>query len=68
MRRFKLCRLQDETGVSGTGHVAEGVELTNGRAVLSWLTDVASVALYDSIDDLEYIHGHHGKTVIQWLD
>lgn len=61
---FWLKRIEDESGVSGTGIVAEGVMFSNGKCVLSWLTKHTSVAVYDSIDELEAIHGHNGKTVI----
>lgn len=66
MRTFKMLRIEDESGVSGTGYVAQGVEFDNGKCALAWLTSVSSVALYDNIEDLEEIHGHDGKTVIKW--
>jgi hypothetical protein len=66
MRTFKMIRIEDESGVSGTGHVAQGVEFDNGKCALAWLTAVSSVALYDNIEDLEKIHGHDGKTIIEW--
>jgi hypothetical protein len=68
LRRFLLIRLVDETGVSGQGIVAEGCELIGGKAVLSWLTPTSSVAIYSSVEDLNTIHGHDGKTTVKWLD
>lgn len=68
MRTFMLHRTEDESGVSGIGLVAEGVEFTGGKCVLSWLTEHTSVAVYDDINILEAIHGHGGKTEIQWTD
>ena len=68
MRTFKLLRLIDESGVSGTGYVAEGVQFTSGKSVLAWMTGVSSVAVYDSIDELEAIHGHEGATKVVWDD
>lgn len=68
-RRFILKRLEDETGVSGTGIVAEGMEFTNGTCALVWLTEVHSiVAIYDSADTLVKLHGHGGMTTIEWMD
>jgi hypothetical protein len=64
--RFHLHRREDESGVSGTGVVADGVQLSDGRCVLHWLTAVSSVAIYNSIEDLMAIHGHNGKTIVQW--
>jgi len=66
MERFYLNRVEDETGVSGTGIVAEGVQFTDGTAVLRWTTATSSTAVYASIDDLEAIHGHGGSTQIVW--
>ena len=66
MRQFTLNRKVDASGVSGTGIVAEGVVLTNGKVVLSWLTKHTSTAFYDDIATLEAIHGHGGSTEIVW--
>lgn len=68
MRRFNLVRNEDESGVSGTGTVAQGTEFDDGTCAMRWLTAKASTAVYDSILDLEEIHGHGGKTVIEWID
>jgi len=32
------------------------------------VTDRPSIAIYESIEDLEEIHGHDGATVVQWID
>jgi hypothetical protein len=64
---FELHRTEDESGVSGTGVVAEGVEFTNRKCVLSWLTEHKSIAVYDSIEEVAAIHGHSGKTVIVYV-
>lgn len=61
-RTFKLVRVQDETGISGTGVVAEGIEFTNGWCSLSWLTAMHSVAVYPNARAVEAIHGHNGRT------
>lgn len=68
MRRFYLYRDEDATGISGTGVIAEGVELKNGVAVLSWLTEHTSTAIYDSVKELILIHGHKGKTRLLFID
>jgi hypothetical protein len=62
VRTFTLVRKQDISGVSGTGVVAEGAVFACGKAVLVWLTEVNSVAVYDSVQALEEIHGHGGAT------
>ncbi len=66
-RLFVLRRTEDESGISGTGDVAEGVEFSNGKCVLCWITQYRSVAVYDSIRELESIHGHDGKTLVVWI-
>lgn len=67
-RRFVLRRVEDASGVSGVGDVAEGVQFSDGTAVLRWRTARSSTATYDSIEDVEAIHGHGGRTLIVWLD
>jgi len=64
MKKFWLKRIEDFSGISGTGIVAEGVIFSNGKAILSWLTMGGSIAIYDSIEQIEKIHGHEGKTKI----
>lgn len=66
-RLFSLVRDVDETGVSGTGHVADGVQFPNGKCAVCWRTATTSTAIYDSIADVEKIHGHGGKTRIVWV-
>ena len=68
MARFVLRRMEDESGVSGVGLVAEGVRFTDGTAAMRWRTGTASTAVYASMADVEAIHGHGGKTVIQWVE
>ncbi len=67
-RRFVLYRHEDECHVSGTGLVAEGIQFSSGRCVIAWLTDTPSIDVYDSIADIEKVHGHGGKTVVKWVD
>lgn len=75
--RFVLQRDEDETGVSGTGVVAEGVEFSDGVVALRWIVPATSpgagnptsVVFHDNgIESVEKIHGHGGKTRIVWID
>lgn len=68
MRRFKLNRKIDKTGVSGPGIVAEGIEWSNGRVALHWLTQLESVADYANMKTLLMLHGHDGATAVEWVD
>jgi len=67
---FQLYRKEDESGVSGEGTVAFGLRFPepNGGVVLGWMSDQNSVAIYDSIADVEAIHGHGGATVVIEMD
>lgn len=67
-RRFVLQRLEDETGISGTGTVAWGVKFPDGRAVTRWNSDVAQTCVWESMDEVEAVHGHGGRTQIVWID
>ena len=68
MRRFTLVRTEDVSGTSGLGIVAEGVEFSNGTAVLHWLSQLESIEMCANIHVVEQIHGHGGRTVIHWTD
>jgi len=65
-RIFDLVRHRDETGVSGTGKVAEGVLFADGQCVMRWCTSTRSTAIYETIADLIRIHGHNGATQVRW--
>lgn len=67
MKLFYLNRVEDETGVSGVGYVAGGVEFPDGKVVMRWFTATASTAFYDSIQDVVEIHGHGGKTQVVFV-
>lgn len=66
MRTFYINRKEDETGISGTGVVAEGVEFADGTCVIRWCTDTASTNFYNSTEEMIEIHGHGGRTVLEW--
>ena len=65
MKRFGLMRLEDETGVSGEGIVALGVEWEDGTCAMRWVVgDHRSTVVYASLAAVEAIHGHGGRTLI----
>jgi uncharacterized protein len=68
LRTFVLRRKVDETGVSGTGDVAEGCVFADGKVAMRWKTKTASTTFFDSIDDAIKVHGHDGKTTIVYDD
>jgi hypothetical protein len=69
MRRFVLRRSHDVTGVSGVGDVAEGIQFTDGTAVIRWTTgEHRSTVIWPDVDSAEKVHGHGGNTVVAWID
>jgi hypothetical protein len=66
--RFVLERIEDESGVSGTGVVAEGVEFSDGSVALRWRSHIKSTVVYESIRACEAVHGHGGRTKVVYLD
>lgn len=68
MRPFVLDRLEDSTGVSGPGIVAEGVEFSNGRVAMHWLSQLEAITVYDNIKTVERLHGHDGRTKVRWTN
>ena len=66
--RFRLVRVADPTGVSGTGHIADGVQFRDGTCVLRWNTEHSSTAVYASHKELMAIHGHNGGTMCEWVE
>jgi hypothetical protein len=75
-RRFYLQRKQDESGVSGTGRVAEGMAWEDGIAVLHWLVVGETTGIYaptvkdrrSGIQKIKAIHGHDNRTLLIWVD
>lgn len=68
MRRFQLQRNEDVSGMSGVGVVAEGVEFSDGRVSMTWLSTHTSMVIYQNIKEVNTIHGHEGRTTVVWLD
>lgn len=62
-RTFTLIRRVDESGVSGTGRVLDGVVFHTGQVVICWRTDLdgdekgfSSLAIYPSWDAFLHVH------------
>jgi hypothetical protein len=62
-RLFTLIRQIDETGVSGTGRILDGVVFHTGQVVICWRTDInrdppaySSIAVYPSWDAFRFVH------------
>lgn len=71
LRRFHLERVIDDSGVSGTGTVALGVQFPSGRVCIEWCSDktpVSANTIYQTVDEMLTVHGHEGHTKIVWGD
>lgn len=67
LRTFELHRDDDETGISGTGVVAEGVQFSDGPVALRWIVgEYRSTVVWPDVESVEAIHGHNGRTRIVW--
>jgi ribosomal protein S27AE len=64
-----MLRHSDETGVSGTGHVADVVRFLDGRCVVHWHVDgVRSTTVHhDDLDSVMGLHGHDGRTTLMLM-
>jgi len=61
-------RHEDVHGVSGTGdHIADVFEASDGTCVVRWLGKDGSTNVYAGVKNVTNVHGHGGKTEIQWL-
>src|SRR3546814_16107517 len=69
MKTFGLPREYNETGISGTGCGAVGVGCDSGPVVLRCIVgEHRSTVVWPSIEAVEAIHGHGGRTRIVWTD
>ncbi|MFC6885305.1 hypothetical protein [Actinomadura yumaensis] len=68
-RRFILQRDHDVTGISGLGHVADGVLWPDGTASLRWRGEHPSLVFWDrGMVSAEHVHTHYGASRIVWID
>ncbi len=77
-RRFTLIRNFDQSGISGTGRVLDGVIFHNGQVVICWRSDInedkpgfSSLGIYPSWEAFKSVHiDPHpaNKSEIRFLD
>lgn len=68
MKRFRVNRINDIHGTSGTGIICEGCLFSNGKVAICWLGNYSSMVWWDSLEECIYIMGHGGNTVVEWID
>ncbi|GAA4213296.1 hypothetical protein [Actinocatenispora rupis] len=67
---FVLWRHRDLTGQSGTGVVLFGLSFPGGPVVTRWrgvTTGIYQLGVWNSVDEVVAVHGHHGATDVVWL-
>jgi hypothetical protein len=64
MRKFYFLRHKDVNGFSGTGVVAEGVIFDDGTGAFTWLTPMKTVTTFWKMSDIDFMHGHDGRTEV----
>lgn len=65
LRKFHFERHEDASGVSGVGIVAEGcLFVDTGEVVVHWFGKHGSINIYHSLEDVNFVHGHEGRTKI----
>ena len=69
LRLFKLHRKLDVHGNSGTGQVATIVVIPSGKAIMWWdNSPIQSITIYDSITNIEELHGHQGASTVKEIE
>lgn len=77
VRRFKMIRHNDESGISGKGHILDGIVFHNGWVVTCWRTDTADkhgsscITYWENYEAFYNVHikAHPANnTEIQWYD
>jgi len=56
MRVFKLVRGKDVSGVSGIGHVLDGITFGDGTTIVWWRGQRSSISVFKSYEDFLAIH------------
>jgi hypothetical protein len=62
-----LQRLRDETGISRTGHVLEGVVTQSGRVIVEWRPPHSTVGIYKDLAEFRTIQVDSANEIV-WLD
>jgi len=55
-RAFAIVREEDSTGVSGTGHVLDGVIFHTGQVVVCWRSRYGSITIFENWEAFDSVH------------
>lgn len=61
---FYLLRKEDIHGKSGEGIVAIGCVLPSGHCIIEWLTFTSTITIFQTLEHVQQVHGHEGKTEV----
>ena len=67
---FVMVRNADETGVSGTGPVADGIVFPSGSCVVEWRGSTPCVQVWSSFSAFKRVHidpHPDNRTELRWL-
>lgn len=64
LKRLHFLRIEDISHTSGCGVIADGVIFDDGKVVVHWIGEHSCINIYQSLKDVEWIHGHEGRTKI----
>lgn len=70
-RAFHVLREEDATGISGTGHVLDGVIFHTGQVVVCWRSAHGSITIFDDWGAFDAVHlGAHpeNRARVTFLD
>ncbi len=66
---FYLVRIEDPSGISGTGIIAEGAQWSQGDATVKWNSEYPCFQWWPKgWQHTDVIHRHGGRTKIVWAD
>lgn len=65
---FVIIRETDNTGISGIGIVADGVQFKNGKCVLCWRGKIQTIVIHENIKSVMQLSCSHSKSKIKWLN
>lgn len=67
MKLFVIKRIEDNTGLSGTGIVADGVEFDDGQVVLKWRGEISTIVIHKNLENVKKLSCSHSKSEIVFM-
>lgn len=69
-KRFYVNRIKDETGISRTGRILEGVLTQSGKVIVEWRPPMSTIGVYNTLEEFMTIHidCHPSCSEVVWID